>query len=236
MVTIDGTRHLAGVLPGAYPLPPQLSGEAPPKFDGSLAEFAATLPADVAPQMWNRAKICPECSKACAVTLVSCNGCGASLAAAEVTATENVVMGFVYGVGRGAKFALRLSLRHESADTLVYDDPLARSTCHLNAVPSDVHLPDWRHLLLQPTKALALLRRLEERAWEAVEAGVYAHPGWRAEVLRPGAVAEAAELRPHCIAALNAVPLSVTPAPPLHLSFYMTCTFSAPAPTLHLPG
>ena len=98
-----------------------------------------------------------------------------------------------------------LSMRLETADTLVYDDPLARSTCHLNVVPSDVHLPDWRHLLLQPTKALALLRRLEERAWEAVEAGVYSHAGWRAEVLRPGAVAAAAELRPHCIAALNAV-------------------------------
>ena len=68
--------------------------------------------------MWNSAKICMACGKACATTLDHCNRCGASLAAVPVTATENVVMGFVYGVARAAKFELKLSLCVEAADTL----------------------------------------------------------------------------------------------------------------------
>ena len=204
---IGANRHLAGVIPGSYPRAPQLAnGNAPPRYDGTVSEFAANLDEAVAAQMWNRAKVCAACSKPCAVTLAKCNACFESLADVAVTATENIVMGFVYGVAHAAKFPLKISIRLEVADTLVYDDPLARSTAHLNAIPTDVHIPDWRWLLLNPSKAITLLNRLDQRAFEAVEATVYGNDGWRSEVLRPGAVASADELRPHCIAALNAVP------------------------------
>ena len=200
-------RHLAGVIPASYPRAPQLTnGNAPPRYDGTVSEFAANLDEAVAAQMWNRAKVCAACSKPCAVTLAKCNACFESLTDVAVTATENIVMGFVYGVAHAAKFPLKISIRLEVADTLVYDDPLARSTAHLNAIPTDVHIPDWRWLLLNPSKAITLLNRLDQRAFEAVEATVYGNDGWRSEVLRPGAVASADELRPHCIAALNAVP------------------------------
>ena len=53
----------------------------------------------IADQMWNKAKVCPDCNKPCALTLAKCNGCGSTaLANAPVSATENVLMGFVYGV------------------------------------------------------------------------------------------------------------------------------------------
>lgn len=76
------------------------------------------------------------------------------------------VMGFVYGVARASRGPLTLSLRYEDASTLVYDDPLARSTCHLNAVrgardvrgvalffPQVVHMPS---VYIPPTLPLLM--------------------------------------------------------------------------------
>ena len=118
-------------------------------------------------------------------------------------------MGFIYGVGLSSRFPLTLSLRYEDPQTLVYDDPLARSTCHLNAVPSDVHLSDWRALLRQPTKGRALLHRLKSASEAAFATCFYHDELWRESVLRPGAVATVEELFPLAIAALNAVPSQV---------------------------
>ena len=96
---------------------------------GELAELAASL--------WNRARVCPSCGKACAVNLTACNGCGSeALRDAPIKRTENVVAGFVYGVeetNTGTRLAL--SLRLEEPTLLVYDDLPSRSACHLNAVP-----------------------------------------------------------------------------------------------------
>ena len=199
------TEHLVGVKENAYPLPPQIKGAAAPKADSTIAEFSGSVDASVSAQMWNRSKKCPSCGKINAVTMVACNGCGFTLTDVPESKTENVPMGFVYGVARTERFPLKLSLRLEDPTTIVYDDPLARSTCHLNAVPTDVHLPDWRWLLTRPDKALVLMRRLDDAAWRAVEANFCASDAWRSSVLRSGAIGSAAELRPHCIAALNAV-------------------------------
>ena len=201
------TRHLAGVEGGAYGLPPQMiNGVTTAKFDGTITDFAAVLPSSASGQMWNQAKMCPKCGKQCAVTLMACNSCDFSLADVGITQTENILMGFVYGCARSLKFPLKLSLRAETPETLVYDDLLARSTVHLNSIPADVHIPDFRWLLLQPAKGKALMQRLEQAAWDAVKTTVYAHPKWREEILRPGAIESVDELRPHCIFALNAVP------------------------------
>ena len=163
--------HLVGVREHAYPLTPQCAPSgARPAFDGTISEFAESVQPQIAEQMWNRARVCPECGKACAVTMRVCNACGShALAAAPEARTPNVICGFIYGVASSSSSSsLALSLRREEERVLVYDDMLARSTCHLNAVPTDVHLPDWRWLLRRPAAAKELMGRLEAAAWAAV--------------------------------------------------------------------
>lgn len=196
--------YLVGCHAGEYPLPAQTLGATEPKVDSSCAAFAAA-DASADAMMWSRSKRCPACGKVNAVTMAACNGCGHAISDALESRTETVPMGFVFGVRKTEKFPLKLSLRLETEHTLVYDDPLARSTCHLNAVPSDVHIPDWRWLLTRPKAALALVRRLDDAAWQAAEACFYGDEAWRSAVVRPGALSSAADLRPHCIGALNAV-------------------------------
>ena len=204
---ISKAQYLAGVKADAgYGLPPQILNDATFKFDGTITDFAAQLPPEASGQMWNKAIICPKCSKQCAVTLTQCNNCDASLDGVPITATENILMGFVYGCKRSLKFDLKLSMRRETPDVLVYDDLLARSSVHMNSIPTDVHIPDFRWLLLQPAKGKALMQKLEQAAWDAVVNTVYAHQAWRDEVLRPGSITAVDELREHCIFALNAVP------------------------------
>ena len=164
--------HLVGVQPDAYPLTPQRASiGTKPAFDGTISQFAASAPPHIAQQMWNRARVCPQCGKACAVIMVKCNSCGSdALADAPEAQTPNVITGFIYGVAYATSptAPLALSLRREEEQILVYDDMLARSTCHLNAVPTDVHLPDWRWLLRRPKAAKRLMLRLEAASWAAV--------------------------------------------------------------------
>ena len=47
--------------------------------------------------MKNKVKKC-SCGKPCAFTLTECNSCGASLVDLEITYTNNVFMGFIYGL------------------------------------------------------------------------------------------------------------------------------------------
>lgn len=185
--------------------PAQLRATTTPRHDDDVAGFRTTHP-HLAHQLVNRSKVCASCGKHCAVTLAACNGCGADLASAAETETENVPMAFVYGIARGARGPLCVSLRYEDESTLVYDDPLARASCHLNAVPADVHLRDWRSLLRRPAAARELLGGLQRAAAAALERSFYADEGWRGAALRPGAVGSAAELHSHAIAALSAVP------------------------------
>jgi hypothetical protein len=198
-------QHLVGAKPGMYRLPPQAAGSSTATFEGTIAEFASSVGDTVGAQMWNRSKKCPACAKVNAVTMTACNGCGQSLIEEPEGKTENVPMGFVYGVAKAERFPLKLSIRLEEPTMLVYDDPLARSTCHLNAIPTDVNLPDWRWLLVHPAKGLELMRRLDDAAWRAVEGSFCSYSPWRETVIKPGALGSSSDLRPHCIAALNAV-------------------------------
>ena len=187
------------------PQPAQLLREprTRPKHDTTVKAFGEAQ--SIAAQMANQAKVCGACGKNCA-DIPTCNGCGASLASTPLKSTENVVMGFVYGVAKTEKGPLPLSLRYEDAQSIVYDDPLARSAVHLNAVPTDMHLPDWRWLLTRPLAALALLERLRRAADAALETAFWSDESWRTSYIRPGAVASLADLQRQCILALNAAP------------------------------
>ena len=95
--------------------------------------------------MFNVIRKCAKCSKPCAYTLEICNSCGAQLPH-ETTRSDNIFLGFIYGL-RASSFPLKISVRHQTEDTLVFDDLLALSTCHLNAIPTDVYISDLRFLL-----------------------------------------------------------------------------------------
>ena len=54
---------------------------------------------------------------------------------------------------------MTVSLRYEDEESLVFDDLLALSPCHLNSVPTTAYIPDWRYLLKDPAQGLALIDR-----------------------------------------------------------------------------
>jgi hypothetical protein len=45
-------------------------------------------------------RACPQCGKNVAFTLPFCNGCGRGLGDVEISYTNNVFTGFVYGIER----------------------------------------------------------------------------------------------------------------------------------------
>lgn len=183
----------------------QTTNDAKPLFEGTIAEFVSANPT-LTDQMRNIAKKCAACGKSCASILPFCNGCDRDLSDAALEYTENVCMGFIYGIQRAARYELKLSMRFEAEDVLVYDDLLARSSCHLNAIPSYCHLPDWRHLLRNPAKGIKLMERLDEACWQVTEEQFWNNDSWRASLFREGAFSSAADFRKQVHAGLNSVP------------------------------
>lgn len=149
------------------PQPPAQQAE--PAFAGSVEEYialhtdaATPTPAAsplVSSMLLNKVKKCQSCGKPNGFTLVTCNQCGSSLAATAVSFTPNVFMGFTFGIGK-APFPLTISIRAQSTDILVFDDLLALSPLHLNAIPTTQFIPDWRYLLRRPREGLAVIDAL----------------------------------------------------------------------------
>ena len=132
------------------------------------ARAADTGAATLSSQAFNRVLACPACGKKCAVSMTTCNGCGAPLDGVAESKTENLFVGFALGAGAAAFGPLTMSLRRESEDALVFDDPLALSRCHVLAVPTCAYVSDVRGLFVTPADGLAMLRALEAEAWAAV--------------------------------------------------------------------
>lgn len=123
-------------------------------------------------------------------------------------------MGFVHGVARG-DFAYRISLRAETSDVIVFDDPLALTPAHVCAVPTDVYVPTALELFARPRHGASLLRRLEAAAWTALENHYIDDSDWQSQVY--GRVLRADELRNHVIAGVNVPPSQFQ----LHLQFML---------------
>lgn len=141
--------------------PPAPKHESITAFREVVAEDEATLQ-----QLNNKVKVCGKCGKACAYTLQDCNSCGASLAGIALSFTDNVFMGFIYGVARG-KFPYTISMRKQTQDFIAFDDPLSLSVCHLNAIPTSVYLADLRYLFADPVRGHALVQQCFTTAAEA---------------------------------------------------------------------
>mmetsp|Transcript_95671 Transcript_95671/g.221833 ORF Transcript_95671/g.221833 Transcript_95671/m.221833 type:complete len:478 (+) Transcript_95671:204-1637(+) len=139
-----------------------------PAFSGTIERFRELHKEDqdLLDTLLNKVKVCHACGKSCAYTLENCNSCGASLGSVPITHTDNVFMGFVYGISSG-KFPYTISLRAQTPDVLCFDDPLSVSVCHLNAIPTSVYVPDWRFLFTNPVQGLALVNELFQVAASA---------------------------------------------------------------------
>jgi len=184
----------------------QRVGDAEPRFQGFISDFSDAHP-HLSLQLRNMAKSCPRCGKSCAFNLPFCNGCNLGLTGAPSIHTENVCMGFVYGIEKNnCGSPLKLSLRLEEPDLLVYDDLLSRSSAHFNAIPTECHLPDWRHLLRNAARGLALLRKLEESCWRVALEQFWNNEQWRCTTLKLDAFDSFEEFQKGVVIGINAVP------------------------------
>jgi hypothetical protein len=157
---------------------------------------------ELADELRNKIKKCGTCGKVCAYTLDTCNSCMADLKETAISFSPNVFMGFVYGVGK-AGFPLKISLRKQDSKFLVFDDLLAMSTCHLNAIPADVYIPDWRYLLQNPGRGKTILEGMDNAAWQACLEQFVGHPDWTQLV---NLDEPEKNLRPHVMRGMNYPP------------------------------
>lgn len=161
------SQYLAGLKDDkVYPKIPILPDRADPTIVGTIDDVANAHP-EITPCLYNDVKVC-SCGKPCAFTMTVCNSCGESLVDTPITKSENVFAAFMLGVSSASKgFPYKISLRRSTPDVLIFDDMLALSPCHFNAIPTKYHIPDWRYLLRAPRQGLELLDTLEAEIWTA---------------------------------------------------------------------
>eukprot|EP01126_Amoeba_proteus_P036157 TRINITY_DN3673_c0_g1_i5.p1 TRINITY_DN3673_c0_g1~~TRINITY_DN3673_c0_g1_i5.p1 ORF type:complete len:222 (+),score=32.13 TRINITY_DN3673_c0_g1_i5:77-742(+) len=184
MITVESVLEQLAYFLGAYDVFPhieQVPGRKEPLFPGGFDEFLFSKGLDepkFRKQLKSPVKVCPRCSKSNGWTLSICNGCGWNISLQALSFSNNVLMGFVYGIRR-APFPLIISVRYADEKFLVFDDLLKLTSCHLNAIPTDVYCPDWRYLLLNPPKGLELINSLRRVAWEVVKTQFLTNLSWK---------------------------------------------------------
>ncbi|KAF4736443.1 hypothetical protein FOZ62_002194 [Perkinsus olseni] len=164
----DGTciSYLAGAKHGRWPaIPWQNDATCGPRFPGTADDLLASLKSAASQHkaeamLHNEVKICSACGKACALTLDVCNSCSGDIKDTAKSYTDNVMMCFMLGVEKTSKYPLTIPIRAQSSSFLCYDDLLASSPCHLNVIPTEHYLPDWRWLLTRPREGLDIMESL----------------------------------------------------------------------------
>ncbi|CAK9009048.1 unnamed protein product [Durusdinium trenchii] len=179
--------YLAG-FNGTFPEVPCGWEEIEPPLCGAVEQLAKQNK-DLARYLFNNVKVCVQCLRACAYSQKACQACGTPLETVPVTQTENVLMGFIFGVEKTSKFSLVISLRRQTVDAIVYDDLLAMSSCHLNALPTNHYVADWIWLLRDPTGAKQLIDTLVQEAWEATRSFLD-NAEWRRFIYKEGVTEE----------------------------------------------
>lgn len=150
-----------------YPTVPRPNVQVECKIDGTIDDVFEKHP-ELEEALYNDVKVC-SCGKPCAFTMTICNSCGKELPD-TITKSENVFMAFLFGVKSAKKgFPYKISLRRETEDFLIFDDMLQLTPCHLNGIPKNYYIPDWRFLLKCPQQSLELLDSLEEELWFATQ-------------------------------------------------------------------
>jgi hypothetical protein len=204
--------------------PPEYAGQAA-AFTGKAGDFIAAHNNDpnLTRQLQNKVKVCPACSKPCAFTLSTCNSCSGDISTTPITFTNNIFMSFVFG------FGFKICIRHQDAKGIVFDDLLALTTCHLNTIPTDNYLPDWRYLLTRPVEGLALLNRLYDNCFNVLKTQFMTSTTWRQKYLRNADNLSDADLKGLIAAGFNFPPsqyqlhlqFMLLPLTPFHYSAYL---------------
>ena len=192
-----------------------------PLYAGTFAEYVRErTPGDaaLALQLRNVVRKCAHCGKANGFTMAECNNCNTPFPSDHPrTHTENVFMGFVYGIARTDAFPLSISIRKQTPELLVFDDPLALTPCHLNVIPTRSWVPDWRILLRNPREGLQLVNTLEESAWSCVASQFLSDATWCQKMLKTGRPAYPEILRHHIVCGCNCPPSQFQ----LHIQYFL---------------
>ncbi|KPI82708.1 hypothetical protein ABL78_8277 [Leptomonas seymouri] len=194
MLSTSGShRFLGRVKPGAYRRARRGAhlGSDSPRVTGTIQAYMSSLPAELLRLgraiLFNPVRVCASCGKPNGYTLPQCNRCRSSLLNVSLSETPNLFAGFVLGIESCGSFPLRISLRHEDDETMVFDDPLSLSPLHFCAVPTKVVIPDWRFLTLQPARGLQIHQRLLAASHAAAAKDFFDDAAWRASLLRGAA-------------------------------------------------
>jgi hypothetical protein len=198
-----------------FPYVNRLAEENPCFVEGTPDDLIAKVKDDnFAKRTKNKVRKCPACGKAVAFTLSNCNSCSADVSKSEITYTNNVFTGFMYGIQKGP-FPFTISIRFQSPDYLVFDDLLALCPCHANVIPTSKYLTDWRYLLKKPLEGKALVEELFNTTWSTVKNQFLANGEWRKKLIAGNYSDE--EIRGHVIAGFNYPPSQYQ----LHLQFML---------------
>jgi len=190
----------------------------PPPFEGTVDAFIAKHNNDpeLQRQMKNKVRKCPNCSKPNAFTLPFCNQCGAAISNEPISFSDNVFMGFVYGIQKGP-FPFTISMRFQDKDFIVIDDLLALTPCHLNCIPTSKYIPDFRYLLKRPKDGLVILNNLFDISWRVLEEQFWNNEAWRKKIIKNADSLKVGDLKAHVAAGLNYPPSQYQ----LHLQFML---------------
>jgi len=157
-----------------------------------------------------------KCKKPVAFTLANCNGCGAPMSQVEITHTTNIFTSFCYGIQKEA-FPYVISLRSADPSILVFDDLLALTPAHLNCIPTDQYLSDWRFLCRKPKQGLELVNQLFEASWKVMKGQFLANAAWKNKIFRLADSIPDDDLRTHVACGCNFPPSQYQ----LHLQFML---------------
>ena len=212
--------ELVGAKAGSFPHCDQpFKVKTPSTFDGSVDDFVKKwiekgLDSGVLQrQTKNKVKKCRKCGKPCAFTLSNCNSCGADLTEIEISHTNNVFTGFIFGVAKGP-FPFTISKRLETKDILVFDDLLALTPAHTNCIPTSVYIPDVRYLFTCPSKGLALVQSMFDSSWKVMKTQFLGNEKWASKMVN---TSDVSSLRGHIAAGFNYPPSQYQ----LHLQFML---------------
>lgn len=205
----DSSRFLGRVKANAYRRArrePHL-GTDTPRVASSLQDYASSLPPALQRLgraiLYNPVKVCPVCHKPNGHTLQQCNKCRSSLTSVQLSETPNLFTSFVLGLASSGRLPLRVSLRHEDAATMVFDDPLSLAPLHFCAVPTRTVIPDWRFLTVTPAEGRRVHRDLLEACHDAARRDFFDDAAWCTSLLRDGA---AVDWQWHMVAGYNYPP------------------------------
>ena len=178
----NADAHLIEAGQAAAPVIGRSTDVSSPLFSGSVAKYieqsSGNDTKEVYRQLHNIVRQCQHCGKSNGYSLQYCNACSAPISHLPVSRTTNVFGAFVFGVA-GEEREWFVSIRHQDESFLVFDDILAMSSCHLNCIPTDQYLPDFRVLFAYPHQAQELVQQMKSRLHDSIWKHFWSVKEWR---------------------------------------------------------